>query len=72
MPDIWRHAIASETAPCTEADDCPCAGDPDAHAQRTVECPECGGPSSPRAVDTWGHCRACRTADSRLKSPLRW
>ena len=51
-----------------------------AHAQQAggaptngaVECPECGEPSSPARIATWGHCRACRTADSRAKSPLRW
>ena len=37
-----------------------------------VDCPECGEPSSPRAITTWGHCRACRTAQSREMYPLRW
>ena len=41
-------------------------------ADSTVDCPECGEPSSPQRIATWGHCRACRTADSRAKSPLRW
>ena len=41
-------------------------------AEPTVECPECGEPGSPQRITTWGHCRACRTADSRAKSPLRW
>jgi hypothetical protein len=40
--------------------------------QALVQCPECGELSSPRPIATWGHCRVCRTADSRLKSPLRW
>ena len=74
----------TETARCTEAHvGCPCAGDEAVHAARaeqvastqapaTVECPECGEPSSPQRIVTWGHCRVCRTADSRNKSPLRW
>jgi hypothetical protein len=37
-----------------------------------VDCPECGEPSSPLRIVTWGHCRACRTADSRATQPLRW
>ncbi|WP_299954870.1 hypothetical protein [uncultured Modestobacter sp.] len=41
-------------------------------ASTTVECPECGEPSSPARISTWGHCRACRTADSRAIQPLRW
>ncbi len=41
-------------------------------SESTVDCPECGEPSSPQRIATWGHCRACRTADSRSKSPLRW
>jgi hypothetical protein len=43
-----------------------------AHAEDTVECPECGEPSTPLSVVTWGHCRACRTAQSREIYPLRW
>lgn len=41
-------------------------------SEAMVDCPECGEPSSPLRIVTWGHCRACRTADSRAKSPLRW
>ena len=37
-----------------------------------VECPECGGPTTPLSIATWGNCRACRTAQSRLTHPLRW
>ena len=37
-----------------------------------VECPECGGPSTAPALQRWGNCRACRTAQSRLVNPLRW
>jgi hypothetical protein len=37
-----------------------------------VECPECGGPTTPLALETWGNCRACRTAQSRQVEPLRW
>ncbi len=37
-----------------------------------VECPECGGPSTGPALQRWGNCRACRTAQSRLTNPLRW
>ena len=37
-----------------------------------VECPECGGPSTAPALERWGNCRACRTAQSRLTNPLRW
>jgi len=40
--------------------------------EQTVECPECGEPSTPLSVVTWGHCRACRTAQSRTIYPLRW
>jgi hypothetical protein len=43
-----------------------------AQAGELVDCPECGEPSSPLRIVTWGHCRACRTADSRSKRPLRW
>lgn len=38
----------------------------------TVECPECGGPSTAAALERWGNCRVCRTAQSRLINPLRW
>ena len=81
--DPGEAAIASDTARCTDAElGCPCAGDAAVHAARAasaptdpdamVECPECGEPSSPRRIATWGHCRACRTADSRSIRPLRW
>jgi hypothetical protein len=84
MGNHRRRAIAIDTARCTEAHlGCPCAGDDAVHAARArrvgessseglVECPECGEPSSPLRIVTWGHCRVCRTADSRAKSPLRW
>ena len=64
---------------------CPCKGDAVVHAARAaertaareqaeqlVECPECGAPGAPLAIVTWGHCRACRTAQSREMYPLRW
>ena len=41
-------------------------------ATEAVECPECGGPSTAPALERWGNCRACRTAQSRLTNPLRW
>ena len=41
-------------------------------AGESVECPECGEQSAPLSVVTWGHCRACRTAQSREIYPLRW
>jgi hypothetical protein len=71
----------TDTARCTEGPlGCPCGGDEAVHAgytatpqtAATVECPECGEPSSPQRVAAWGHCRVCHTADSRTKSPLRW
>jgi hypothetical protein len=83
ISDTQEAIIASDPAVCTEAPlGCPCGGDPAVHAARfatvagapaaTVECPECGEPSSLKPVATWGHCRACRTADSRSIQPLRW
>jgi hypothetical protein len=86
ITDTRRRAIAIDTARCTEAHvGCPCAGDEAVHATRAqqvesaqagteamVDCPECGEPSSPLRIVTWGHCRACRTADSRAIQPLRW
>ena len=71
---------------CAEAHlGCPCRGDQTIHearskeisearaaAHESVECPECGEASSPLSVTTWGHCRACRTAQSREMYPLRW
>ena len=41
-------------------------------AAEPVECPECGGSSTVLALNRWGNCRACRTAQSRLTNPLRW
>ncbi|QXG74612.1 hypothetical protein KUM42_12015 [Modestobacter sp. L9-4] len=80
ITDTRRRTIAINPAGCTDADPgCSCAGDPAVHAARaetlpgaTVDCPECGEPSSPARITTWGHCRACRTADSRATQPLRW
>ena len=43
-----------------------------AQAQDCVECPECGASTTPLNIVTWGHCRACRTAQSREMYPLRW
>ena len=43
-----------------------------AHGQDTVECPECGASTTPLNIVTWGHCRACHTAQSREMYPLRW
>ena len=64
---------------------CPCRGDASIHEERgraiaaarqqsaeTVECPECGDSTAPLSIVTWGHCRACRTAQSREMYPLRW
>jgi len=77
-----RRTISIDTARCTDArSDCPCGGDATVHAAQlgpaaptpaAVDCPECGEPSSALPITTWGHCRVCRTADSRAKSPLRW
>ena len=71
---------------CAEAHlGCPCRGDQTiheerskeisearAHSQETVDCPECGASTTPLNIVTWGHCRACRTAQSREMYPLRW
>jgi hypothetical protein len=71
---------------CTGAGlDCPCKGDQRIHAehsrelaeagtgsQEPVDCPACGAPTTPLALVSWGNCRACRTAQSRLTHPLRW
>ncbi|HEY0509757.1 MAG TPA: hypothetical protein VGD12_16985 [Blastococcus sp.] len=43
-----------------------------AHSLDTVACPECGAPTTPLNIVTWGHCRSCRTAQSREMYPLRW
>jgi hypothetical protein len=79
-----RLAIAIEAGRCTHDHlGCSCRGDQSVHDERAqeisdarspelVDCPECGQPSTPLRIVTWGHCRACRTADSRAKSPLRW
>jgi hypothetical protein len=71
---------------CAEAHlGCPCRGDQSIHEERSqaiadaraegqqaVDCPECGGPTTPLSIVTWGHCRVCRTAQSREMYPLRW
>ncbi len=56
-----------EERPADEAQAGPTDVDADAGT-----CPECGGPSTAAALSTWGNCRACRTAQSRLTNPLRW
>jgi len=43
-----------------------------ARSQEPVDCPECGAATTPLAILTWGNCRPCRTAQSRLIQPLRW
>jgi hypothetical protein len=78
---IVRHAGRCEEAHLG----CPCRGDETIHEERSralaearadsaeaVECPECGGPTTPLAIVSWGNCRACRTAHSRSTHPLRW
>jgi len=71
---------------CAEAHlGCTCRGDAAVHEERSrvvaeartragesVDCPECGSPTSPLSLVTWGNCRACRTAQSRRVDPLRW
>ena len=83
---LWRHPVANWPGRCAEAHlGCPCRGDRSiheersqqisearAHSQDSVECPECGADTSPLSIVTWGHCRACRTAQSREMYPLRW
>lgn len=72
--------MATQVQPCTEAQrGCACDGDPAVHRTwqsrlrpESVECPECGGPTTARMVSTWGNCRPCRTAQDRLTHPLRW
>ena len=61
------HAAHSAAQPAAQA-----PADVPADGASMVECPECGEPSTPARIATWGHCRVCRTADSRQKSPLRW
>ncbi|CAA9249959.1 MAG: hypothetical protein AVDCRST_MAG52-2425 [uncultured Blastococcus sp.] len=81
-----RHPVATWPGRCAEAPlGCPCRGDQTIHeerskeiseahaaAQQFVECPECGAATSPLSIVSWGHCRACRTAQSREMYPLRW
>jgi hypothetical protein len=83
---LRRHPVATTHGRCAEAHlGCPCRGDQSiheerssaiaearAHGQDVVDCPECGGPTTPLNIVTWGHCRACRTAQSREMYPLRW
>jgi predicted nucleic acid-binding Zn ribbon protein len=78
--------ITTHRGRCAEAHlGCPCRGDETIHEERSrevaeartrsqesVECPECGFPTTPLAIVAWGNCRACRTAQSRLTDPLRW
>jgi hypothetical protein len=78
--------MATHVGRCAEAElGCPCRGDATIHEERTravrearanseqtVECPECGGPTTPLCIVSWGNCRACRTAHSRSTHPLRW
>ena len=78
--------IATHLGRCAEAHlGCPCRGDERIHEERTreiaeartrshesVDCPECGGATTPLAIVSWGNCRPCRTASSRVTHPLRW
>ena len=78
--------IAAHRGRCAEAHlGCPCRGDETIHEERSreiteararlqesVDCPECGAATTPLAIVTWGNCRVCRTAQSRLTNPLRW
>ena len=78
--------IAAHRGRCAEAHlGCPCRGDETIHEERSreiteararlqesVDCPECDAPTTPLAIVTWGNCRVCRTAQSRLTNPLRW
>ncbi|WNV73582.1 hypothetical protein [Geodermatophilus sp. DSM 44513] len=78
--------MTTRRARCAEAHlGCPCRGDATVHEERTrvlaeartrggesVDCPECGSPTTPLSLVTWGNCRVCRTAQSRLTDPLRW
>ena len=81
-----RHPVRIQTGRCAEAHlGCPCRGDASIHEERSkeiaaaraqagemVDCPECGLATSPLNIVTWGHCRSCRTAQSREMYPLRW
>jgi hypothetical protein len=78
--------ITTPRGRCAEAHlGCPCRGDETIHQERArelteararsqepVDCPECGSPTTPLALVTWGNCRVCRTAQSRQITPLRW
>jgi hypothetical protein len=78
--------IATHRGRCAVAHlGCPCRGDEKIHEERSreiteartrgnesVDCPECGSPTTPLSILSWGNCRACRTAQSRLTNPLRW
>jgi hypothetical protein len=78
--------IATTRGHCADAHlGCPCRGDETIHEERSreiteartrsaesVDCPECGSATTPLAILSWGNCRACRTAQSRLTNPLRW
>ena len=78
--------MATNVGRCAETHlGCPCRGDASIHAQRAQEvsearshsaepvaCPECGEPTTPLSLLSWGNCRMCRTAQSRSVEPLRW
>ncbi|SEO48192.1 hypothetical protein SAMN05660991_00521 [Trujillonella endophytica] len=78
--------ITNHRGLCADAQlGCPCRGDSARHQERAqqiadararegepAECPECSGPTTPLALATWGNCRVCRTAHTRLTHPLRW
>ena len=78
--------MALQLGLCAEAHlGCPCRGDEAIHEERSraiseardragesVDCPECGQPTTPMQIVSWGNCRPCRTAQSRLTHPLRW
>ena len=82
----WRHPVPVQAGRCVEAHlGCPCRGDASIHEERSkeisearahageaVDCPECGAATTPLNIVSWGHCRACRTAQSREMYPLRW
>ena len=85
-PPPWRHPVIVQAGRCAEAHlGCPCRGDASIHEERSkeisearahagdlVDCPECGAATTPLNIVSWGHCRACRTAQSREMYPLRW
>ena len=82
----WRHPVPVQAGRCAEAHlGCPCRGDKSIHEERSkeisearahagdaVDCPECGAATTPLNIVSWGHCRSCRTAQSREMYPLRW